>query len=431
MEGHMPQDEKADDDLISSVDREIQRIPPNHSEACIFKVHALLREVNPKAYEPTILAIGPYHHGKDNLSEMQAHKLRYLQLLLRRRHESSAERYITAMRSLEEKARKCYANSINHLESDDFVKMMLLDGCFIIELFRKWRFKDLRDNDDPIFKTDWMPCSLRRDLMLFENQLPLFILVELDNMTSDDLDRTDNIILTALICLVPIIPGSIDFEGFHMFPADHLLGLMHNFWCSSFAEMVSDRNVVNQEEGIFEFMKSITELQEAGIQFKKSKENTWLFNIRFENGVMEIPPLTITDNTECAFRNLVAYEQYRQGIYPRCFSDYVRFIDWIVNSAKDAEKLGHYGIINNWLGDHEAIATMLNKLSDNIYIDSDSFCYLEVFNNVNKHCRRRRNIWLANLRRNYFNTPWAIISFLAALVLLLLTFIQTIFSIIS
>jgi hypothetical protein len=111
-------------------------LTPNAPECCIFRVHTQLRKVNEKAYEPQLLAIGPYHRGKDDLRLMEEHKLRYLQLLLQRRNESSVETYIKAMRELEERAREFYAEPIS-LTSDEFVEMMLLDGFFIIELLRK------------------------------------------------------------------------------------------------------------------------------------------------------------------------------------------------------------------------------------------------------------------------------------------------------
>jgi hypothetical protein len=80
------------------------------------------------------------------------------------------------------------------------------------------------------------------------------------------------------------------------------------------------------------------------------------------------------------------------------------------------------------LGDDEAVSTMFNKLGDGVV---SNFCYADIFRDVNKHCRRRQNVWIAKLRHNYFNSPWALISFLAAAFLLLLALTQTIFSILS
>ncbi|XVF29174.1 hypothetical protein REPUB_Repub15cG0097300 [Reevesia pubescens] len=83
----------------------------------------------------------------------------------------------------------------------------------------------------------------------------------------------------------------------------------------------------------------------------------------------------------------------------------------------------------NMLGDDKAVATMINSLG--VFISySPNFYYTEVFNKVNKHCSKRCNKWMANLKHNYFNSPWVLLSVLAA-ALLLFTMLQTIFSVLS
>ncbi|CAL5395112.1 unnamed protein product [Camellia sinensis] len=67
---------------------------------------------NEKAYEPAVVAIGPYHPSKANLQEMELHKLRYLQRLLNRQKEKSVDRYVMAIRELEKRACNCYAETI-------------------------------------------------------------------------------------------------------------------------------------------------------------------------------------------------------------------------------------------------------------------------------------------------------------------------------
>ncbi|PQQ16990.1 UPF0481 protein [Prunus yedoensis var. nudiflora] len=49
--------------------------------------------------------------------------------------------------------------------------MMVVDGCFIVELFRKYAREVPIDDDDPVFNTSWMQSALRKDLFLLENQL--------------------------------------------------------------------------------------------------------------------------------------------------------------------------------------------------------------------------------------------------------------------
>ena len=63
--------------------------------------------------------------------------------------------YVMAMRALEESARSCFGGSIT-LNRDEFVEMMIRNGCFIVEIIRKFRLKHLRGDDDLNFKLGWM-----------------------------------------------------------------------------------------------------------------------------------------------------------------------------------------------------------------------------------------------------------------------------------
>nr|KJB82213.1 hypothetical protein B456_013G182000 [Gossypium raimondii] len=105
--------------------------------------------------------------------------------------------------------------------------------------------------------------------------------------------------------------------------------------------------------------------------------------------------------------------------------------DNLINTGKDVQLLCESGVIDNWLGDDKAVTVMFNKLRDSIYMMSEDFYYADIFGRVNEHCKRKWYKWKAALKKNYFNTPRSLISFLAALVLLLLTLLQTIFSVLS
>ncbi|KAK8582672.1 hypothetical protein V6N13_069444 [Hibiscus sabdariffa] len=142
--------------------------------------------------------------------------------------------------------------------------------------------------------------------------------------------------------------------------------------------------------------------------------------------MLKIPTLRVEDTTEHIFRNYIAYEQFfrRELTY---FSDYVLFMDNLINTSNDVQLLRTNGVIDNWLGDDEAVARMFNRLLDFVWM-SNGFYYAEIFKRVNEHCQRRWNRWKATLKKNYFNSPWSLISFLAATVLLLLTVVQAIFS---
>ncbi|GAA0179495.1 hypothetical protein LIER_29982 [Lithospermum erythrorhizon] len=80
------------------------------------------------------------------------------------------------MRSLVEGARKCYAEHVE-LNDDQFAEMRLLDSCFVVEVIRE--IYGERRGERLIRRMDWMINGLQRDLMLFENQLPFFVILRM------------------------------------------------------------------------------------------------------------------------------------------------------------------------------------------------------------------------------------------------------------
>ena len=84
---------------------------------------------------------------------------------------------LDSIKKVEGKARDCYAGNIdqNVAVTGNFVEMLVVDGCFIIELFRK-DSKVEKEDDDPIFSMSCMLQFLHHDLILLENQIPWFAL---------------------------------------------------------------------------------------------------------------------------------------------------------------------------------------------------------------------------------------------------------------
>lgn len=143
----------------------------------------------------------------------------------------------------------------------------------------------------------------------------------------------------------------------------------------------------------------------------------------------EIGCVQIEDSTDTFFRNLIAYEQHSSDVRPKYFTDYAIFMDQLINTAEDVNVLRRNGIIVNLLGDDGEVADLFNKLGDGV-MTSSNFYYLGTCNQVNEHCGKIWNVVMAKLRHDYFNSPWATVSTVAAVVLLILTIIQTVASVI-
>lgn len=105
-------------------------------------------------------------------------------------------------------------------------------------------------------------------------------------------------------------------------------------------------------------------------------------------------------------------------------------MDCIIDTPADVDLLQQQGIIVSFLGNADDIAQLFNQLGKNIVLVQPHYLH-GVLRDVLRHCDKRVNKWKASLNHNYFSNPWAIVSIIAAIFLLLLTITQTVFAVLS
>ncbi|KAJ7963969.1 hypothetical protein O6P43_013848 [Quillaja saponaria] len=108
----------------------------------------------------------------------------------------------------EERARSCYEGPIS-LSSNEFVEMLILDGSFVLEPFRgsTQEFKQLGyPRNDPIFAMRGSMHSIRRDMIMLENQLPLFVLDRLLGLQLGDPEQRGLVAKLVLQFFDPLMP---------------------------------------------------------------------------------------------------------------------------------------------------------------------------------------------------------------------------------
>ncbi|CAL8105280.1 unnamed protein product [Prunus armeniaca] len=110
-------------------------------------------------FTPEVNHIGPLHHGKEALKAMEELKNRKI-------------------RAQEAKLRSCYAETIG-FSRDEFVRIILVDAAFIIEVLLRFCYKNLQVENDRIFNKPRMLEDVWPDMRMLENQLPFFILEDL------------------------------------------------------------------------------------------------------------------------------------------------------------------------------------------------------------------------------------------------------------
>uniref|UniRef100_A0A7C8ZPV6 Uncharacterized protein n=1 Tax=Opuntia streptacantha TaxID=393608 RepID=A0A7C8ZPV6_OPUST len=403
--------------VATSIQRQLESLPLISSDCCIYRVPENLRKVNEDAYRPLLVSIGPFYHHDSTLAPMKQQKLRYLQSFLLRNSAHNLGRYVEAIKEWEQITRQCYVTTVS-LSSVIFIEMVLVDALFIIELFLRSWFHDLIDENDRIFNKPRVIVEVNRDLRIQENQLPFSILKGLyDLVLASSSGRPPFVDLAYNFFMgkkeaIPKIIANADVK--------HFVDLLR--LCHLPSTLRPQRPSSHSLK--FELCPSVTRLNEAGVKFVAS-QSTDLLNIRFSNGVLEIPRLVLTDQTESLFRNVMVFEQCHH-FSDSYIIDYFAFFDGLINTPEDVEMLVQNGVIENWLGNNEEAAALFANIFKQTRLRGDNFYYSNLCRDLNAYANTAWHRWKATLKHEYFNHPWAIISVIYAFVLLVLTVLQTV-----
>ena len=294
-----------------------------------------------KAYTPTTISIGPIHRCKNKFQIMETCKVRYFKSFISRT-KINLEELVSTISNMDERIRSCYVEAtLPFMHSDEFVKMILVDAVFILELFYR-DSKNVWEKGDLILPDQI--TNIRCDLILLENQLPFFVLKELFDLISPPLPNSFSFIYLTFkffdqFKVQKRIPLDVQIE--------HFTDLLRTF---QIPQRIYRRERQTSTEKVT-LVYSATQLHEAGVKFKLisstcSDDST----IKFTNGVLEIPRLDLYDETESFIRNVMALEEFR---YPteKYVTEYFIFLDSLINTTKDMDLLCNEKIVINHLGD--------------------------------------------------------------------------------
>ncbi|KGN44649.1 UPF0481 protein At3g47200 [Cucumis sativus] len=435
--GFEDQEENNDDDVVVSIEKMFMKLPPINPKCFIYQVPELHRKMNDIAYTPQLISIGPLHHGQQQYKAAEQYKVYALKRYLSRINMTVGEAMDIAGR-WEETARNCYANPID-MNREEFVKMMLLDSCFILEFMNSTvcRLRYWGQNEDH-WMNDTLLCGLlfglKRDLSMFENQLPFFPLQELFYLSFNRQNVTNPpspiIFLTSMAHLFIATTGGYQLrcnvlDDTHK--VRHLVDLLRFYYIPS--PDTEEYKSYEAEKSSYINTPTISELCEAGVQIQRADDAKSLLDFNFKDGVLKIPPFNIHIEFEIQIRNLIVSEIFHDTDDSKFIFDYIALLDDLINTEKDVSILVKEKILTNEIGgSDEPVYKLINDLRLNAPTFPLAYYYSNMSKDLNEHCRKWWNRSLASLRRDYFNNPWASISFVAATVLLILTLLQTLFS---
>ncbi|KAG8089946.1 hypothetical protein GUJ93_ZPchr0011g28076 [Zizania palustris] len=389
------------------------------------------------AYRPQLVSLGPFHHGQSLLLPMEPHKSRAVEQLVKRSGKPPQE-FIVAV-EISDQLCDAYENLHETWRQDRqrFVKLMVTDGCFFLEVMRMFQLKGKVEkdygSDDPFFSKHgylYLRDEIISDMLLIENQLPFLLLQKLmyvacypntfqmlDDCWTKHEEQTNKQMQTFLHnILTPASPIN-GHLGCHLHPLD----ILHKSVCGKHRHY--------QKSTLEHAMYYASELHETGIHFKVS-DVCGFTSVSFKRGVLSIPQISFFDNTERMLLNLLAFEQLHPGVGDDV-NAFVYFMAILINTHKDVALPRSKGIIENNLGSDGQVAYLINEILSRGAVLSPDNNINNVLDDMTTHCKKPWNKWRATFVHTYFINPWMFSSLIAAFILLFATVVQTIYTAMS
>ncbi|KAJ8439211.1 hypothetical protein Cgig2_003424 [Carnegiea gigantea] len=330
---------------------------------------------------PQVISVGPYHYGEPRLEAMQFYKYRMLHLVLEI-SKTYMSTMVNVVKNLEREAHACYEDlpRTKRFPSAVFVEMLLLDGCFIIG----HAYKCAKDKDLAFYKA-YNNYAIWKDMLLLENQIPLFVLTQLHGVIQANYwpyeEQLVDLLFRRLAAGWVIGRHPTSYEGEMPQLSSSLIqniggnvqscieilwhNLMYDSTTKEYTEKMEQTRRIDVLEPLVDLKQhaipSATALTEAGVVLKH-KTTTPFWDVVFNAGVLEIPQIFIYEASELVFLNLMAFELCHVDEKKYKVTPYILFMDSLVNSATDVAQLRAHGIIVYKAGSDEEVAALFNRL---------------------------------------------------------------------
>ncbi|KAL1075562.1 hypothetical protein V6Z11_D11G371800 [Gossypium hirsutum] len=376
------------DELDPNAKTLIQRVPSTLSRHEDFR----------KYFNPKVISIGPLHHDDPTLHEFEKFKLKLAALFVKNIGVDKDTLYNNLKTEIDG-LKKCYDPKGLEKYSDDNEKlawMFFVDGCAILQaVYMRYRRQDYDSASNELVIKNELLTFVYSDLFLLENQLP-FRVLELLTRSNDGKKFME--------AIIRFIDSTVKEPQSHQ----------------------QDSNPTRTKWHHSHTICNIKELKNAGVWLKAS-ETSCLKDVSFNRFLflekLQLPPITVDDST----MNLIAYEMCPDFYNNFTVTSYMGFLDSLIDEAEDVKKLRDAGILYHRFGSDEEVAKLFNKMNTDLV--PSPMIYSMVKEKIHNHCK---NMWIKHAAQGYhtyFRSPWTFLAFVGAIAAILLSALQTYYTI--
>ncbi|XP_039811693.1 UPF0481 protein At3g47200-like [Panicum virgatum] len=377
---------------------------------------------------PSVVAIGPYHHGKPHLQAMEEVKQAAVQKFCLGLAGLSVDDVYAKILSIASHARSCYTTTsiatptlLQSLQSkdNDFAEMMLRDGCFLL-CFMYHRGRGFLTGC-----TLSSGPSILKDMFLLENQIPMLVLAALMEFLPEDMRKhIAQFVETFWPCLIEttettkVVPlwimrflkcgrtpeEKMDTDessighGDPKLPAPHLLSLLRFAMIRRMPPQKRESSLKPPSSS--SLMISAVALAEKGIKLAVNTTKLFAADMSVQKKPfsceLSLSPLFLNDVNACWLVNLVALEAIEATTASRINKDgyvvssYLSLLAMLLNKEEDVHKLQRRSVLSTNFSNADTLA-FFKGLSKHLRL---GYNYFNTLNGIEDYMRQRA-LWVA------------------------------------
>ncbi|KAI8018239.1 putative UPF0481 protein [Camellia lanceoleosa] len=480
----------------------------------IFRVPTTLTVSKPEAYIPQLIGLGPYHHFRSELYEMERYKLAASTRVQKQFQSLKFKQLVDKLHELEYEVRACYHKYLD-IDGETLAWIMAIDGLFLLDFLHSYVNKNDGLSSSSSTTAHLVDAAGKKlahdailgDIMMLENQIPIFLLNKILCIQCSLSDIRNDLLPSILMGFCKIVsplklkedvPVSQVFEHAHLLdllyhlivpkiegsheaiitdiyrekggasfgsnssqvfanlwsllsslnvvlvskftrPIKMILALpwkivaslprMSNLASKNKEDIKPESEVPSDEEKkkipiVEEIMiHSVSHLCEFGVEFCPTIGNITTIKFDEKSKIFYLPVITLNMNSEVIMRNLVAYEASTVS-ESLVFTRYIELMSGIIDTVNDAKLLREKKIIVNSLKSDADVAKLFNGVSKFIRLTNVSYID-KTIEDVNKYFYSTWRVHVYKSMKRYVYGSWKILTILAAILLILLMFLQS------
>ncbi|CAL5444159.1 unnamed protein product [Camellia sinensis] len=262
----------------------------------IFNVPKNLLASDPDSYIPQQIALGPYHYWRPELYEMERYKLAAAKRTQKHLQTIKFQHLVDQLMKLESRIRACYHKYLD-FNGETLAWMMAVDVSFLLEFLQIYAVKEGKvltrvssrmSHLVDIAGRKSAHNAILRDMVMLENQIPLFLLRKMLEFQLSSLELADAMLVAMLMGMCKELSPFKTMEDLPNVQVSESSHLLHFLYHVIVPKSEEQSEIIEVEEQIIEAMEIKKVPSEKSSNIRQLFDEVWKLLSKLNRGLVRL-----------------------------------------------------------------------------------------------------------------------------------------------